>query len=289
MTVRGVLVVGILTSTLFVGSANAQDMVRIEKVSFKVVDAFEPGAAVSGELRIPGSKHDRLPVVLILHSSPGVDGRGAFYAEALNQAGIATLEIDYLQGKGMPATPRHNMPHAYETLQYLTGHPRIDPMRIGIMGFSWGGIISVLTSSEELTRQYTSGKFRFAAHLGLYPICWRHRAVLAGTDKHFKSTIYHRVTGRPVHILAGDKDDYDDPDSCQNFLAELPAEVRTHFSLTVYPGATFGWDSRFSSASYDIGGKKGKGGIVTITANPDIANRSREFAVAYFRKNLTAD
>lgn len=185
MTIRGGLVVGILTSVLFMGSANAQGMVLIEKISFKVVDAFEPGAAVSGELRIPDSKHDRLPAVLILHSSPGFDGRGAFYAEALNQAGIATLEIDYLQGRGIPATPRHNMPHAYETLQYLAGHPRIDPMRIGIMGFSWGGIISVLTSSEELTGQYTCGKLRFAAHLGLYPLCWRHRAVLAGTDKHF--------------------------------------------------------------------------------------------------------
>ena len=289
MTIRGGLALGILISALFIGAANAQDIVQIEKMSFKVVDAFEPGAAVSGELRIPGSKHARLPAVLILHSSPGFDGRGAFYAEALNQAGIATLEIDYLQGKGMPATPRHNMPHAYETLQYLAGHPRIDPMRIGIMGFSWGGIISVLTSSEELTRQYTGGKLRFAAHLGLYPICWMHRSALAGKLKFFQPTTYHRVTGSPVHILAGDKDDYDDPDSCQNFLAELPAEVRPHFSLTVYPGATFGWDSRFSSASYDIGGKKGKGGIVTIIANPDIANRSRELAVAYFRKNLTAD
>jgi dienelactone hydrolase len=289
VTTRSGLVVGILTSAFFMGTANAQGMVLIEKMSFKVIDAFERGATVSGELRIPDSKHDRLPAILILHSSPGFDGRGAFYAEALNQAGIATLEIDYLQGRGIPATPRHNMPHAYETLQYLADHPRIDPMRIGIMGFSWGGIISVLTSSEELTRQYTSGKLRFAAHLGLYPICWRHRAVLAGTDKHFKSTIYQRVTGRPVHMLAGDRDDYDDPDSCQSFLAELPAEVRPHFSLTVYPGATFGWDSRFSSASYDIGGKEGKGGIKTIIANPDIANRSREFAIIYFRKNLTAD
>jgi uncharacterized protein len=285
--IRSALVAA-LTAAL-TATANAQDTVSIEKMSFKVVAAFEPGAAVSGELRIPDSKHDRLPAVLILHSSPGFDGRGAFYAEALNRAGIATVEIDYMQGRGMPATPRHNLPHAYETLQYLAGHPRIDRARIGIMGFSWGGILSVLTSSEELTLQYTGGKPRFAAHLGIYPLCWRHRAVLAGTAKFFKPTVYRRVTGRPVHILAGDKDDYDAPDSCREFLAELPAEARLNFSLTIYPGATFGWDSRFSSASYDIGAKKGKGGIVDVIANPDIANRSREFAVAYFRKNLAAD
>jgi uncharacterized protein len=288
MTIRRGLILGILSSTCLVGAADAQGQVSVEKMSFRLVDAFEPGAAVSGELRIPDSKSGRLPAVLILHSSPGFDGRGAFYAQALNEAGIATIEIDYLQGKGLPATPRHNLPHAYETLRYLAGHPRLDPMRIGIMGFSWGGIISVLTSSEELTQQYTGGKLRFAAHLGFYPICWIHRTVLAGTSTYFKPTIYQRVTGRPVHILSGDKDDSDGPEACPKFLAELPEQVRPYFSLTVYPGATFAWDSRFSSATYLVGAKEGKGGIVNIVADPDTAKKSREFAVTYFKKNLGA-
>ena len=283
---RAILTVGALLGALAQATAHAQAAMAIEKISFNVANAFEAGATVSGELRIPASKRDLLPAVLILHSSPGFDGRGAFYAEALNQAGMATVEIDYMQGRGMPATPRHNLPHAYQTLQHLARHPRIDPMRIGIMGFAWGGIIAVLTSSEELTRQHTAGEHRFAAHLGLYPICWRHRTVLAGTSKEFKPSVYQRVTGSPVHILAGDKDAFDDPDSCQKFLAELPSRVRPHFSLTVYQGATFAWDSRFSSASYDIGANKGKGGISTVVADPEIAQRSREFAVSFFKSNL---
>ena len=283
---RAILTVGALLTALAQAAAHAQVPMTVEKIFFNVANAFEAGATVSGELHIPESKRELLPAVLILHSSPGFDGRGAFYAEILNQAGIATVEIDYMQGRGMPATPRHNLPHAYQTLQYLARHPRIDPMRIGIMGFSWGGIISVLTSSEELTRQHTGGEHRFAAHLGLYPICWRHRTVLAGTRKDFKPSVYQRVTGSPVHILAGDKDSFDDPDSCQKFLAELPSGVRPHFSLTVYQGATFAWDSRFSSASYDIGAKKGKGGISTVVADPEIAQRSREFALTFFRSSL---
>ncbi len=279
-------VVGTFLGALVTVTANAQGVVAIERMFFVVTDAFEPGATVSGELRIPESKRDLLPAVLILHSSPGFDGRGAFYADALNQAGIATVEIDYLQGRGMPATPLHNLPHVYQALQYLAKHPRLDAKRIGILGFSWGGILSVLTSSEELTRQHTGGGLHFAAHLGIYPICWRHRTVLAGTYKSLKPTVYQRVTGSPVHILAGDKDDFDDPDSCHKFLAELPSRVRPHFTLTVYPGATFAWDSRFSSATYDIGAKKGKGGIVTVHANADIARQSREFAVTFFTTNL---
>jgi dienelactone hydrolase len=275
--------------TCCAGIAGAQGKVSIEKVSFKVTEAFEPGAEVVGELRVPDSKRGRLPALLIVDSSPGFDGRGAFYAESLNEGGIATLEIDMMQGKGMPASPRHHLPHAYESLQYLARHPRIDATRIGIMGFSWGGMVALLTSSEELTRQYTVGSLRFAAHLGLYPICWRHGAVIAGEDKYFNPSVYEWVTGAPVHILAAEKDDYDEPDSCGKFLAALPPQARAHFSLTVYPGATFGWDSRFGSASYMAGAKKGKGGIAHVVANADLASQSREFAVGYFRKNLAAE
>ena len=288
MASHRLLFVGALLGLLACGIASAQVEVTTEKLAFDVAGAFERGATVTGDLRFPASRRERLPAVVILHSSPGFDGRGAFYAEALNQAGIATVEIDYMQGKGMPATPRHNLPHVYQTLQHLARHPRIDGARIGVLGVSYGGTLALLTSSDELTREHTGGKLRFAAHLPIYPVCWRHLHILAGTTNwQFKRTVYQRVTGRPVHILTGDKDDYDDdPDSCPKFLAALPPQVRPYVDLTVYRGATFGWDSPFSSATYDSGAKQGKGGIRTIVADPEIAQRSRAFAVTFFTKNL---
>jgi uncharacterized protein len=147
-----------------------------------------------------------------------------------------------------------------------------------------------LTNSAELTQTHTDGKLRFAAHLGLYPICWRHHAILLGESKWFNPSVYQKVTGSPVHILAGDKDVFDnDPDSCTKFVAALPHDVRSHFSITVYPNATFAWDSRFGSATQDIGVNKGKGGISHVIANPEITNQSREFVVTFFRTKLTAD
>ena len=65
--------------------------------------------------------------------------------------------------------------------------------------------------------------------------------------------------------------------------------MRSHFSLTVYPGATFGWDSRFDSANYDVGVNRGKGGLNRVTANPEISDQSRQLVVGYFRSKLTAD
>lgn len=279
-----------LGAALLLCAGGAEGAPSVQKISFSVTDA-ERGAVVSGELRIPPSRRDRLPAVLIVNSSPGFDGRGAFYAQALNAAGIATLEIDMLQGKGLPASPRHNLPHVYQSLHYLARDRRIDGERVGIMGFSWGAAVALLTSSSDLTRQHTSGS-PFAAHLGLYPICWRHHALVAGLPGKWKGlspATYRRVTGRPVRILAGDQDDYDDPDSCARFVAALPAPARRHFSLTVYPGATFGWDSRFGSAPYDAAARKGKGGIVKVVADAAVAKQSREAAAAFFRHHLQAD
>jgi uncharacterized protein len=147
------------------------------------------------------------------------------------------------------------------------------PLAFGIMGFSRGGMIALLASSDALTRQYIGDRLRFAAHLGLYPICWRHELVLAGKDKYIKPGVYGRATGRPVHILAGEKDDYDEPASCDKFLAALPSEVRRHFSLTMYPGGTFGWDSRAGSSTYAAGAHKNKGESSTSSPTREVRER----------------
>ena len=286
------LVVLMLTCAQFTAAAHAQDLVLMEKISLAINRAFQPDARVVGELRIPNSNRDRLTAVLIVNSSPGFDGRGTFYAEALNSVGIATLEVDMFQGKGLPATPRDNLPHVYQTLEFLARHPRIDGNRVGIMGFSWGGNVAVLASFAELAEEYASGKLRFAAHLALYPGCWKHYALLTdkpGKWKELKSTIYRRTTGSPIRILAAEKNDYDDRYTCAKFVGALPDDVQRRFSVTVYPDATFGWDSRFSSASYYANAKDGKGGIVNIIADPVVAAQSQAAAVAYFRQHLSVD
>lgn len=44
-----------------------------------------------------------------------------------------------------------------------------------------------------MTRDFSSDKLRFAAHLGLYPVCWTHRTVIGGTSVHYKRSTYRRV------------------------------------------------------------------------------------------------
>lgn len=83
---------------------------------------------IEGKLSLPGGSGDRLrcvperqdwPAVLILHCSAGVDSGGDFHEEALNKAGIATLQIDMWEARGVtgianrPQAPILTYPDAF--------------------------------------------------------------------------------------------------------------------------------------------------------------------------------
>ena len=131
---------------------------------------------VKGELILPEAKGEgNLPVVLILHGSAGIDGRGEFHGKALNAAGIGTLEIFMFSRGNRPRAGRNeNLTHMYGALKYLASRSEIDPGRIGVMGFSWGGGLSLTAASASITQLFTGGQVRFAAHAPFYPVCWSH-------------------------------------------------------------------------------------------------------------------
>ena len=62
---------------------------------------------IKGKMRVPNcygpvsKPGNKLPTVLIMHGSGGVDSRGDFHAQALNAAGFATLEIDMWEARGV--------------------------------------------------------------------------------------------------------------------------------------------------------------------------------------------
>jgi uncharacterized protein len=267
--------------------ARANPDVTIEPVAFAVPTRHDKSGGVAGILRLPRAEPP-LPAVILVGSSPGLDGRSAFYAPALNAAGIATLEIDVTVGRGMAASPHHHLPNLFASLEKLAADPRIDASRVGVMGFSYGGTLALLATSEPLLRELPTQR-RFAAHLPLYPVCWLHVRITEGRSrwKGLGRHVYREVTGRPVHILVGDRDDYDRPGDCAAFRAALDEKVRGFYALTVYPEATFGWDSPFGSKTWNAGAHRGTGGMVEIRADPELAGASRAFAVEFFSEALS--
>ncbi|MGR6036437.1 MAG: dienelactone hydrolase family protein [Candidatus Nitrosoglobus sp.] len=261
----------------------------ISYINFQSLDPVAP-LTISGQLRIPTSKTgEQIPAVVIVHGSAGVDSRGKLYAEALNNAGIATLEIDMWAARGLqgdlnrPSGVPETLPDAYGALKFLSEQPRIDPDRIGIMGFSWGGIVTMLTATSPYTDQYTNGKLKFAAHVANYPVCWIYNFV---PEYEFQS-----FTGSPVLIQIGELDDYDESaEVCRDLVLSLPQSVQDFMAVEIYKNATHAWDRLQPEITItDPVSHLGTGGQVHIVPNPGEAFKSRDTVVDFFQKIFGKD
>jgi uncharacterized protein len=270
------------------GHLHAQATVSSKQVSFETATLRGAGTTVHGELLVPDTG-DALPAVLVLHTSAGSSGDriSLHYIERLNRAGIATLRISmFPDSQSRPRSTRDVLPHAFGSLLYLAQHARIDPQRIGVLGFSYGGVMSVVMASDGIVHEYTGGEARFAAHLAVYPICSAHLQVHAGKNRVYGASTYQKVTGAPVHILAGELDTYDEPDSCPKFVAALPQGVRKHFDVTVYPGAHHVFDE--PGANREHRERMARNGIAVIKYNAEAAEKAWAFAEQFFSRHLAA-
>lgn len=237
---------------------------------------------VAGQLRVPATGQDKYPAVVIVHGSSGIDNRGKLYYDALNRAGIATLEIDLWAARGwlggVTGRPRgvpETLPDAYGALKFLAGLPHIDANRIGIMGFSWGGVVTMLTATAPYTNFYTGGALKFAAHAPNYPVCWGYN--------HIPGYEFATFTGAPVFIQAGELDTYDLPTSCPDLVASLPPYAQNFISAVVYSGATHAFDRLEPPITVtDPFSHLGRGGQVDFVPDPPVAAQSRAATVRFF-------
>ena len=238
--------------------------------------------------------------VVILHGSAGVDFRGEFYTRALNAAGIATLEIDMWEARGVtgptdrPRLPIVTYPDAFAALKFLSTHDNIDPDRIGVMGFSWGAVITMASAEELYAEQFGDG-LRFAAHVAHYPVCYAYNNPIGPlnppAEKGFQ---FENLTGAPLLIQIGTEDDYDNgAGHCFALVEDLDDIDKKVVEIAVYQDAFHGWDRlqvpitvRDPFADEGSFFSTGETPTVEIAPNPDQAYASRKRAVKFFRHNL---
>jgi dienelactone hydrolase len=196
-----------------------------------------PPTTIRGSLSLPPDTGSRMPAIVIAHGSGGITARreGA-WSERLNAMGVAAFVVDSFGPRGIRTTTTDqaqlstlaNVADAFSALRLLATHPRIDPARIGVMGFSKGGQVALYTSLEPLRRAVIDGDLRFAAHIALYPSC-------------SLPYIAKQVTGAPILILAGGADDYTPAAHCVRYVdyfRNLGADAR----FVVLDGAHHGFD-----------------------------------------------
>lgn len=250
-------------------------------VAFEVPDT---GLTVAGRLSFPESDpgDQQIPAVIIVHGSGGVDTRGPLYAKHLNQTGVATLEVDLWSARGLkggldrPQHVRDTLPDAFAALTYLQQHPGIDPERIGLMGFSWGGVIAMLAATEGAPAGDSPG---FVSMAALYPVCWGYNRV-PGYE-------FQQVQASQLMIISGAEDDYDAPDDCQQLLSNLDALQQPDIQLVQLPGATHAFDRRApESLFFDPYAHRGQGGEVRIRYSPSATQTSLQRIGAFFSSTL---
>jgi dienelactone hydrolase len=256
-----------------------------------------PGTEISGWGQVgevparfgrPASSTPKVPAVLILHGSGGVDGRGAFYAKALQEAGIATLEITMFPPGGRPqAGSKATMPHAAAALKWLAAQPTVDGERLGVMGFSWGGGMSVWMSSELVQERLGKDTPKPAAFAPFYPGCSNIVRYVVDPQHPYYNT-HTRMSPTPMLIHVGTRDDLEEGERpCDKMVAMWPAAAREQVTVRYVQDATHGFDSQGPAFQYyDNLAHAGRGGMVSVTPSPKDAAEARHAVVSFFVKHL---
>lgn len=230
--------------------------------------------------------------VLILHGSAGVDSRGDFYARALNAGGIATLEIDMWEARGVtgvanrPPLPLFTYPDAFGALAFLSAHPGVDPDRIGALGFSWGAVVTMASSTVGVATQFGGG-LRFKAHAAHYPICYAYNnPAIPGSN--FGANAGNPLTGAPILVQIGTKDDYDEgAGPCLALKASLAPSEQDVLQVEAYDGAYHAWDRlQVPVTANDPFSHLGAGGTVEIVPDVEQAYAAQSRIVRFFWRNL---
>ena len=188
---------------------------------------------IIGELNIPANAEQKSSAMIIMHGSAGLNVGTSAWTTFLNQLGIITFVVDSFTSRGFQQTATDQSLLSYpasvvdglQALQLLATHPRIDTNRIGILGFSRGGVAAQNASFERIRSAVIPDDLKFALHISFYGDCTR----------------FAKTTGSPILFLAGDKDDFFSLERCLRNI-DLLKSKGANLKVIVYPGATHGFD-----------------------------------------------
>jgi dienelactone hydrolase len=221
---------------------------------FLTGDANGKPATVAGEFRIAQGS-GRLPVVVLMHGSSGVGAAMEPWVHHFNAMGISTFVIDGFTGRGLTVVGPNQallgrlnlIVDTYRALDILSHHPRVDPERIVLMGFSRGGQATLYASLDRFNKLWNKSGAQFAGYIPFYPDC----STTYATDT--------EVAARPIRIFHGTPDDYNPVASCKAYVARLQ-EAKRDVVLTEYPDSQHAFDAGLLGIS-----------TVTVSANAQTA------------------
>lgn len=198
---------------------------------------------IVGHLFLPPGT-GQVPAVILLHGSGGIyNAELEFWPKQFNAAGIAVFTLDMFGPRGVRSTAEDqsqvpfaaDVADAFAALKLLATHPRIDPQRVALMGFSRGGIATLRAAVERIiAAQQLSGNLRYAAYIPTYT---------GGCAGVFRLVVKPGVFAKtPMLFIHGDADDYTPIGPCQDY-ADRIGKAGTPVDFVVIQGAQHKFDA----------------------------------------------
>ncbi len=200
-------------------------------------DAYGRPTTIAGVLRVAQGA-GRLPLVVLVPGSGGIGPSADVWDRQFEPMGISTFTMDSFAGRGIVSTVvdqsqlgRLNMIlDLYRSLAVLAAHPRVDPNRIAVMGFSRGGQATLYAALKRFHKMWNPGGVDPAAYIALYPPC---------ITTYIDDT---SVSDHPIRIFHGISDDYVEIGPCRSYFARLKA-ASADVQMTEYPDTWHAYDS----------------------------------------------
>src|SRR6476659_9254005 len=215
----------------------------MESVSFDTLTFDHPAAAkparVNGTLHLPMQADQPFACMVLLTSSAGVQRhREHYYAQALNDAGVAAFVVNSFTGRGVRRTVADQTlvsgaqmeGDAFAALALLRSDKRIDPARIGVMGVSKGGGATLNAAIAVRQRWRRGFDHLFDLHVAICP----------GATAQHRDPATH---GCPIFFMLAGRDDYTPAPLAIDYAERMRAAGNRAIKVKVYSGAHHGWES----------------------------------------------
>ncbi len=206
-------------------------------VSFKSYNKSDQAAAQSlmGYITKPEGAGP-FPAVVLLPGCSGVEPKESTMADTLVKNGYVALIVDSFTTRSLQSVcenPRKidamtRALDAYGALIHLQTLSFVDPARIGLIGWSHGGLPALTAVDNSLQYFYPDEPDRrFKGAVSYYPWC----------DYTSRANFYTDVL-----VMIGDSDNWTPAKNCEMMIKDLLPESRP-VDLVVYPGVAHAFDN----------------------------------------------
>lgn len=203
---------------------------------------------LSAEFYRPATTKGPYPAVVVSEGLGGVKtARERRYGRFLAQNGFAVLVVDSFATRGHASSPHPlrairvtesmMIADTFAGLEWLAARDDVDASRIGNIGFSYGGMICILTAYDQIRRHFVDGDARFASHVSYYG-----PSVPRLED--------YATTGAPIAIMNGELDNNFNEERLQHIAGDLESGGSKVENI-IFENVYHQWDSDDHQKRFD--------------------------------------